>query len=279
MLNIENSGAEIAATNYWRSQYNERDFAYLSSSAGALRLLLPSATATAWLAEIKTAQKVIIEPSLRGAQYPNHLDLVFDDGSKNPFILTIDKERQIDRGLSGGQYELVVYAGSLKNRHTLPCTVVNAPPRRERDLNHITIDTGHSRMIPRAEMDDETIEVLKAWVARMAQGETVGIYEDKYVCRISEQTPRMVEFVISSLDEMMQPTDIIRAVCCRHNTAKRRAWHLAEGQSAEPQVPFLAVKFLDIVTMMRAMHDLPMLAGFEAAIAWAWLERAQNQNK
>ena len=53
MLTIHNRpDGTIADTDYWQSEYNERDLAYLSGHSLGLRLLLPTAHADEWLPEI-----------------------------------------------------------------------------------------------------------------------------------------------------------------------------------------------------------------------------------
>lgn len=60
-----------------------------------VRLLLPTVHAAAWLPEIQTGTRAIIEPPVRQG-YPNHIDIVFDDGTDSPFSLCLDRTQQLD---------------------------------------------------------------------------------------------------------------------------------------------------------------------------------------
>jgi hypothetical protein len=58
------------------------------------------------LAEMRTGKGVTIEPSI---SEPGCTDLVFEDGTKAPFFLALDR-RQIDRALEPGRkVPLIVY--------------------------------------------------------------------------------------------------------------------------------------------------------------------------
>lgn len=122
MLTIINNKDKIADTNFWQSEYNARGLAYLSANAGALRLLIPTSAVADWLPEIKTGRRVLIEPPAR-AGYPQHVDIVFDDGTDSPFSVCLDRSRQIDRVLEDGQTRLIVYAGSLDSPIEFPCDI------------------------------------------------------------------------------------------------------------------------------------------------------------
>ena len=95
MITIGNNGQELAETNYWDSEHASAGFCYLSANAGALRLLVPEA-AEGLLAEMRTGKRVLLEPSISS---PGCIDIVFDDGTDEPFALAIDRQ-QIDRALT-----------------------------------------------------------------------------------------------------------------------------------------------------------------------------------
>lgn len=94
LLTIANDGQKITATNYWASEHAKRGMLYLSSNAGALRLLVPR-SAEEYLNEMKTTRGVTIEPSM---QSPGCADVVFEDGSQAPFFVTLAPP-QTDRPL------------------------------------------------------------------------------------------------------------------------------------------------------------------------------------
>lgn len=123
MLVIHNTeDGKIDETNYWASAYNGHGLAYLSGHGGTLRLLLPNQYAKDWLKEIETAESVTIEPPVRKG-YTTHIDIVFQDGTDNPFSLCIDLFRQVQGLPAQKNVRLLVYAGSLKNVLEFPCEI------------------------------------------------------------------------------------------------------------------------------------------------------------
>lgn len=94
IITFENEGQEIRATSYWTSEYFRRGVVYLSTNAGAFRLLVPPQMS---IEDMVAADEVIVS---RGA-WPaagkrDALELLFEDYSDNPFCIHIGPE-QIDR--------------------------------------------------------------------------------------------------------------------------------------------------------------------------------------
>lgn len=92
---IANDGQEIGETNYWGTEHAMAGLCFMSTNAGAIRLLVPK-QAEGYLEEMKTGKRVTIE---KGFQNPRCVDIVFEDGSNSPFFLAIDRQ-QIDVLLS-----------------------------------------------------------------------------------------------------------------------------------------------------------------------------------
>jgi hypothetical protein len=96
MLTIKNNEQEIIETNFWRTEYARRGVFYLSANAGAFRLLVPQAHESA-LAEFRTAKEVVISRGPWTAQGGRDaLEILFDDGSDDPYALHLDA-KQLDR--------------------------------------------------------------------------------------------------------------------------------------------------------------------------------------
>lgn len=262
----------IAQTNYAESGYNTRGLAYLHVHASGLSLLLPDARAAAWLPEMATGRRVLIEPPAR-AGYSNHVDIVFDDGTDTPFSLCVDKGAQVSAVLRNRDTVLRVYdaSGSLKTE--LPCTV--KLPDGGTYINHISTNTDHRRRSPRSEVSDAALQTVSAWLSDMLDGQTRAIWQDRYACRIVRRSGKSVLFAVSRVDGEMQHTDIVHFAVCRHSRDKAKAWAEVGGRGNLPQVPFCAVRLLDSITMADAPH-LAMIADFERVMAWAWLERQQS---
>ncbi|MBW7903130.1 MAG: hypothetical protein H3C26_16755 [Rhodocyclaceae bacterium] len=112
MLTIKNAGQRIVETNYWDSEHARRGYCYLSWNAGAARLLLPDAL-KGELREMNGAHCVIVS---RGPWHEQGgreaLELLFEDGSDNPYCLHLVAE-QTDRLLpednQGGGFVITVW--------------------------------------------------------------------------------------------------------------------------------------------------------------------------
>lgn len=93
---IRNNGREIVETDYWRSERAARGYVYLSINAGAFRLLVPKILEKE-IKEMQTAKEVIISrgPWSQGGR-DDALELLFEDGSDEPYSMHIVKE-QVDR--------------------------------------------------------------------------------------------------------------------------------------------------------------------------------------
>lgn len=96
MITIENKGQAIVATNYWQTEPGVRGLLYLSWNAGAGRLLVPDACKS-FLREMKGAKYVIVSRgpwTQQGGR--DALELLWEDGSNNPFCIHLVAE-QTDR--------------------------------------------------------------------------------------------------------------------------------------------------------------------------------------
>jgi hypothetical protein len=118
-LVIRNDGADIVETNYWTTRAGRNDFCYLSGNAGALRLLVPQNLSDRYLPEMRTGKSVSIETSIAS---PACIDVVFDDGSKTPFYIALDRS-QTDR-VSGGARRNVPFTVWTPSGKALSLTAV-----------------------------------------------------------------------------------------------------------------------------------------------------------
>lgn len=111
MISICNNGGDILSTNYYESAAAKAGFCFLSGNAGTLRLLVPESVKH-YIAEIRTGKKVVIEKSLM-----NHrcIDIVFEDGSNQPFFITLDKRQTMNIGGRGRNVDFSVW--TLMGKH------------------------------------------------------------------------------------------------------------------------------------------------------------------
>lgn len=273
MLIIENNpDGTIAQTNYWQSEYNSRGLAYLSRHSLGLRLLIPSAVAAAWLAEIKTGRRAVIEPPVR-AGFPNHIDIVFDDGTANPFSLCIDKTAQLDSQLRSGNTRLLVYTDDgLSSPLELPCEIKLPDAPKQVFLTHATVDTGHSKRSYRNEVDDEIVEQLKTWLPDLFAGKLRGVIDDYYAVRCDWHNSKSVGFTVSRMDAEIQATEIVKFSVCRHSKRAKPSWEFVGGKGTPPPVPFVAATIYSNNLIVDDLAAIAAIADFERCLAWAWME-------
>jgi hypothetical protein len=273
MLIIENNpDGTIAQTNYWQSEYNTRGLAYLSRHNLGLRLLIPSAITATWLAEIKTGRRAVIEPPVR-AGFSNHIDIVFDDGTANPFSLCIDKTAQLDGQLRSGNTRLLIYADKgLSSPLELPCEIKLPDAPKQAFLTHATVDTGHSKRSYRNEVSDGVIGEIKTWLPDLFAGKLRGVIDDYYAVRCDWHNSKSVGFTVSRMNAEMQATEIVKFCVCRHSKRAKPSWEFVGGKGNPPPVPFVAATFFPNNLNVDDLASISAIADFERCLAWAWME-------
>ena len=93
ILEIQNDGPLLVATNYWSSEHAARGYYYLSFNAGTGRLLVPSPMEH-FLPDMAAATHAVMTTgTLRGVA---SIEILFDDHSGAPFAIQLDA-RQADR--------------------------------------------------------------------------------------------------------------------------------------------------------------------------------------
>lgn len=119
-IHIENDAQAIASTNFYDTEVAADGKFYLSWNSGAGRLLVPD-NQKPCLREMKTASHVVVSsgPWAEEGGRPA-LELLFEDRSDAPFVLTLSQE-QSDRHLpacdQAGQFFIAVWTrGGMKLR-------------------------------------------------------------------------------------------------------------------------------------------------------------------
>jgi len=88
-VSIENAGPLITATNFWQTAMAQAGKFYLTTNAGTFRLLVPTQHRSA-LRAMRSAQSVVVSRgplTLEGQVLPDALEVLFDDGSADPWAL------------------------------------------------------------------------------------------------------------------------------------------------------------------------------------------------
>lgn len=148
---------------------------------------------------------------------------------------------------------------------------------KDKYIWHVTTSTGHSRKSPKSEVKYETIAILKTWISDMLKGELRGIFDTNYACRVGVKNNKMIEFVISRLNDNFEHTDLVRFVVCSHSSRKRAAWGIVDGVGDAPNVPFCAVNLITNNVIKQDLDHIGVFADFERCIAWAWLEMLEDK--
>jgi hypothetical protein len=96
VLQIENHGPLLIASNFWGTEMERAGKFYLSINAGAFRLLVPRGQEPA-VTEMATAQEVVVSRGPWPAEGRDEgIELLFEDGSDAPFCLHLSIE-SLDR--------------------------------------------------------------------------------------------------------------------------------------------------------------------------------------
>lgn len=84
LIEIENNGQDIEQTSYWETDLAKKGIFFVSTNAGAVRLLVPPKQKGA-IKDIKTGKKVVISKGIMAGQ--ETLEILFEDNSNNPFVI------------------------------------------------------------------------------------------------------------------------------------------------------------------------------------------------
>lgn len=104
MIIVQNNGEELISTNYWETELALAGYFFVTANAGCLRVLVPPMHENS-IQEMRTGRRVLIEPSIYEPRVA--LDFIFDDGTKNPFTLSIERA-MMDRRLQPGRCTVAI---------------------------------------------------------------------------------------------------------------------------------------------------------------------------
>lgn len=97
-LIITNDGPLVTRTNFWSTEMARAGKFYLSTNAGAFRLLVPQQHLGV-VRDMRTAREVVVSRgpmTLQGVTLSDALELLFDDHTNDPFSLHLSPG-QVDR--------------------------------------------------------------------------------------------------------------------------------------------------------------------------------------
>ncbi len=278
-----NPDGSLTGSNYWfGSDLEESGLVYLSLYGDTLRLLLPPIAAAEWMHDIKTAQRVLIEPSVRAGK-TGFIDVVFDDGSAQPFSCSIDPYYQFDaEQLPQTVRRCLVYTEGAQLAAAFPCEVrlfLNiehqlATQQQAEYINHVTVNTGHNRQSPRSEFRATSLETVRPILGRLREGGPFVI--DDYTLVLEEEHPGWVLFTISRLDSQ-RPTPIIHFSCCKDEGQREPAWSAVNGSGEAPPVPYCAAHLLNDNLRAGDADSAALFADMERTLTWTWLATPRTE--
>lgn len=106
---IENDGQNIIFSTYWHNELAENGLFYLSSNAGAVRLLIPGSQEL-YIPEMKTGKYVEINIGL-DSKGRERCEIVFIDGTPAPFFLSLEMHQMDKMPISkefGKQFPFII---------------------------------------------------------------------------------------------------------------------------------------------------------------------------
>lgn len=137
-------------------------------------------------------------------------------------------------------------------------------------ISHITIDTGHVRASPRAEVADPVVTMLRAWISRALAGEPVNMGEVGCVMTAQQRGESLIAEVS---DRELRPlatigvgTGVGAADVWRELHADARS--AATSGDSPPGTPWVAARLRPDIGRAASW-----LGDFERCLAWAWMER------
>lgn len=114
MIMVSNDGPRITSTNFWQTAVNSKGFFYLSSNAGAYRLLVPKSR-EASIPDMLAGKEVIITKGHDSHFQREMVEILFDDHTATPFSLYLSVEQTDNRAADVDGFSFV---GSTENRIT-----------------------------------------------------------------------------------------------------------------------------------------------------------------
>ena len=93
VLAVHNDGPAITKTNYWQTAYNHCAKFFVSLNGPTFRVLVPDAAIDEMREGVAGATHVVVTRGpWRDTGLPDAIEIMFDDGTDNPFALMVTPE-------------------------------------------------------------------------------------------------------------------------------------------------------------------------------------------
>lgn len=148
-------------------------------------------------------------------------------------------------------------------------------------IEHITLDTGHTRRSLRAEVADEAISACRELIERIRAGQEAAIPGTTAMLTGTAEGRCMIATVWHSADR----SPLVTIGVAQHSRCGARLWRLLHAEAARPAgmrplatagrpcpaEPWVAAR-LEIGLALHAT-EAEWLGDFERCLGWAWLQR------
>lgn len=92
MIIVKNNHQDIIETNFWESDFARKGYYYVTSNAGAVRLLIPKDMGS-HIREMKTCCEVVVTFGFHSEYGRRMAEFMFEDRTENPFVLFVSDEQ------------------------------------------------------------------------------------------------------------------------------------------------------------------------------------------
>lgn len=128
LLEIDNDGPEIVSTNFWETEMASRGMFFVSTNAGAFRILVPDSIKSQ-IPEMRKGAKHFVVSCLPSDQWTlgsYSVEVLIEDRSDNPYVFHLDSGG-IDRGIGPDSVGIEWKASVWENRGGKPHRVFERP--------------------------------------------------------------------------------------------------------------------------------------------------------
>ena len=144
----------------------------------------------------------------------------------------------------------------------------------DRYVQHVTLDSGHVRRSPRAEVRDDIVSMLDGWIGRMLAGETVSAGSGMLLTAQARGRCLLVE--VAAEDSLDPLASIGIGTHSRCGAPLWRELHAdARGTATSPDrppaEPWVAARLRPDLAQHLGIAEI--LGDLERCLAWTWIER------
>lgn len=148
-----------------------------------------------------------------------------------------------------------------------------------RQIAHVTLTTGHTRLSSRSEVSDEAIDACRCLLAAcVLDGGAAIPHVGPYVLRVSGADTRCLTATVHRLTNdvlMAYGPPLVTIGVAKHSRCGAALWARLGGAGDQPLTPWCAVRLEPALAAEGVGDGAPVhwLGDFERCLAWAWIAR------